>query len=254
MPSWENLTRRGLIGPGWCALYRNEEESTSHLFLSCPYCVEVWKEVCMCLKLNKWYRWEGVSILQAWENWRRLGSSDILNALPLMVTWGIWLARNKMIFKGKECTPAITAGLVCGQVTTLPTRLMIKKQREVLDVAIDRSTPWGYFDGAAQNNICGGGVVLYVNENHYFEMSVGLGAGSNNRAELLSLQLILIFAAKKGCRSLQIFGDSLNVINWVKKIQTCSDLILRNILLTIWEMVETFDLITFTHVYRENNC
>ena len=93
-----------------------------------------------------------------------------------------------------------------------------------------------------------------MNENHYFEMSVGLGAGSNNRAELLSLQLILIFAAKKGCRSLQIFGDSLNVINWVKKIQTCSDLILRNILLTIWEMVETFDLITFTHVYRENNC
>ena len=29
---------------------------------------------------------------------------------------------------------------------------------------------------------------------------------------------------------------------------------LENILLTIWEMVESFDLITFTHVYRENNC
>ena len=100
--------------------------------------------------------------------------------------------------------------------------------------------------------MCGGGAIFYLNENHFFEMSVGLGAGSS--VELLSLQLILIFAAEKGCRTLQIFGDSLNVINWVKRIQTCSDLLLGNILLSIWDMVESFDLITFTHVYRENNC
>ena len=72
------------------------------------------------------------------------------------------------------------------------------------------------FDGASQNNLCGGGVILNLDENQSFELNTGLGAGNNNRVELLSLQLLLIFAAEKGCRTLHIFSDSLNVINWVK--------------------------------------
>ena len=58
-------------------------------------------------------------------------------------------------------------------------------------------------------------------ENHSFELMVGLGEGGTNRAELLSLKILLIFAAEKGCRNLKVFGDSLNVINWVKRIQSC---------------------------------
>ena len=111
-----------------------------------------------------------------------------------------------------------------------------------------------FFDGASQNNLCGGGAILNLDENQSFELITGLGVGSNNRAELLSLQILLIFAAEKGCRTIRIFGDSLNVINWVKKIQTCSDLLLCNILLSIWEVMTSFDMISFTHVYRENNC
>ena len=87
-----------------------------------------------------------------------------------------------------------------------------------------------------------------------FELITGLGEGSNNRAELLILPILLIFVAEKGCSTIRIFGDSLNVINWVKKIQTCSNLLLCNILLSIWEVMESFDMISFTHVYRENNC
>ena len=68
----------------------------------------------------------------------------------------------------------------------------------VLDVELDRSKPWGFFDGTAQNNSCGGGALLYLSENHFFELIAGLGEGNNNLAELLSLKLLLIFAAEKG--------------------------------------------------------
>ena len=44
------------------------------------------------------------------------------------------------------------------------------------------------------------------------------------------------------------------MINWVKTIQTCRDLLSCNILRTIWDVMESFDPITYTHVYRENNC
>ena len=75
---------------------------------------------------------------------------------------------------------------------------------------IDKSIPWAYFDGASQDNqrVCGGGGVLYKSDSHYFHFAAGLGSGSNNYAELMSLRLLMLLALEQGCLSLQIFGDS----------------------------------------------
>ena len=100
----------------------------------------------------------------------------------------------------------------------------------------------------------GGGAILYLAKNHSFELIVGLGEGSNNFAELLSLKLLLIFVAEKGCRTLKVFGDSLNVINLTKRIKIYIDLRLENILISIWEVMNSFEMVSCNHVYRENNC
>ena len=100
----------------------------------------------------------------------------------------------------------------------------------------------------------GRGAILHLAENHSFELIAGLGEGSNNCVELLSLKLLLIFATEKGCSNLKVYGDSLNVINWIKRTQNCRDLCLQNILLSLWDVMETFDMISCAHVYRENNC
>ena len=97
-------------------------------------------------------------------------------------------------------------------------------------------------------------MILFLAENHSFELMTGLGEGSKNFAELLSLKLLLIFAAEKGCRSLNIYGDSLNVINWIKRIQHCRDLRLENILLSILAVINSYDSFSCEHVYKENNC
>ena len=86
---------------------------------------------------------------------------------------------------------------------------------------LDKSMPWGYFDGAAQDNICRGGALLYLSETHFVKLVVGLGGGSNNFAELMSLKLLLVFAAKKGHRNMNFMGDSMNVINWING--TCNN-------------------------------
>ena len=51
----------------------------------------------------------------------------------------------------------------------------------------------------------------------------------------------------------QCFGDSMNVINWVKKTQACRNLRLENILTSISDILDTIDLYSCSHVYRENN-
>ena len=82
---------------------------------------------------------------------------------------------------------------------------------------------------------------------------VGLGEGSNNFSKLLGLKLILIFALEKRCRTLNVYGDSMNVINWIKGIQHCRDMILDNILLSILAVIESYDIFSWEHVYKENN-
>jgi len=121
------------------------------------------------------------------------------------------------------------------------------------ELAIDNSKPWGFFDGAAQNDICGGGSLLYLFDSHFYELTIGLGVGTNNYAELLSMKLLLIFVVEKGCRNLSVLGDSMNVINWIKGIQQCRNIRLENLLASIRGVLHNFDTFDCRHVYRENN-
>lgn len=78
-----------------------------------------------------------------------------------------------------------------------------KQQHKNISVkTIERTFPWAYFDGSAQQDGCGEGVVLHLSEDHYFKIKMGLGRGTNNYLELNSLRLLLIFSLEKGCRQL----------------------------------------------------
>jgi ribonuclease HI len=59
---------------------------------------------------------------------------------------------------------------------------------------------------------------------------MGLGLGTNNYAELMAIKLLLLFAGEKGVQTIQIFGDSMIVINWIHKAQKCHNILLQPIL------------------------
>ena len=140
-----------------------------------------------------------------------------------------------------------------GFYNSFPVHLRAARERRLLEVNIDRSSPWAFFDGASQNNLCGGGAVLYLSETHFFVMSMGLGGGTNNFAELMSLKLLLMFALEKGCTELNFLGDSLNVINWINQTQECRHLRLAHVIYSIRQLLQRLDSFTCRHIYRENN-
>ena len=96
--------------------------------------------------------------------------------------------------------------------------------------------------------MCGGGGVLYLTDDHYFFLTAGLGIGSNNFAELYALKLLLLFALERGCLSLQVFGDSMIVLNWIKELQRYHSIHLVPILVDALAIKHRFDSVTFTHV------
>jgi ribonuclease HI len=80
--------------------------------------------------------------------------------------------------------------------------------------------PSALFDEASQNqnHICGVGAVIHLSENNLLRIKIGLGPGTNNFFELMSLKLLLLFTGEKGIWSIQLFGNSTNVINWVRTL------------------------------------
>jgi ribonuclease HI len=82
---------------------------------------------------------------------------------------------------------------------------------------------------------------------------MGLGRGTNNYVELLALKLLLLYAREKYILHIQIFGDSMNVINWARKHQICHNIFLIPILEDIFHLLDTFDSLVISHVYRDRN-
>ena len=175
VPTWDMLQKCSFQGPGWCVLCKKELETTYHLFLSCCFSIEVWKEVSSVVGFN--CQWEGDSIGNAWDSWWRRILQKHFKMLPLLVIWGIWIARNKAIFKDLASTPALTGMMAVGFFNSFPVHVRAARDRRMIEVDIDRSSPWAFFDGDAQNNMCGGGAVLHLSENLYYVLSMGLGGG-----------------------------------------------------------------------------
>ena len=120
---------------------------------------------------------------------------------------------------------------------------------------IDKSFPWGFFNGVAWGNptICGGGGVFYLSYEHFFQIQLGLWDGTNNYAELMALRILLLFPLEWGHTKLQFFGDSLQVINSANGIEIFHVMRLISLVEDIFWLKVQFELITFHHVYREWN-
>ena len=251
VPTWDNLQKRNVYGPGWCCLCKNAVESTTHLFLQCRFVAEVWKE---CSKMSSiQYRWNGVEMEQAWKLWVSNPANKGVIPLPLIVMWGIWLARNSSIFKDKEVSSESVAVKSINILAAYPQKSSIPKTKNLSIVEIDKSRPWGFFDGASQNNLCGGGALLFLSEDHFFKIAIGLGDGTNNYAEILSLKMLLVFAIEHSVKDLSIYGDSMNVINWTKGTQRCLNLNLENLMDEVLMLLSYFESFSCHHIYRSQN-
>jgi ribonuclease HI len=77
----------------------------------------------------------------------------------------------------------------------------------------------GLFNGSSQGDPPKGGegVILYFSHNHFLSFKDGTGRPTNNHNKLTSLKLVLILYIEKGITQIQVLGDSLLVIRWIKR-------------------------------------
>ena len=195
--------------------------------------------------------WVGESLEGDFPRWWRSGATKALWAIPLIISWGVWLARNDVIFNDLIKVPteiAIKAMGIAKHYVQLNSDL---KTRNILQEQINLEMPWGYFDGAVEGNpsLCGGGVVLFFNLQNHITFKEGLGEGTNNFAELCALILLLTTSLEWGVRTLQMFGDSKIIINWENWFLRCHNFRLIPLSEDILVLKQQFDFLSITHVF-----
>ncbi len=113
-----------------------------------------------------------------------------------------------------------------------------------------------YADGGSRGNpgpSASGFVLLDMDDNIIFKGGVYLGITTNNQAEYQALKIGLEEAQKLGAREVNVFMDSLLVINQMKGIFKVKNRDLWPIHEAIKDQAHFFKKVTYTHVPRELN-
>jgi len=112
------------------------------------------------------------------------------------------------------------------------------------------------FDGCSKGNpgLAGAGAVIYNYEHEIWGKSAFIGdKNTNNEAEYNGLIIGLLEAQNMGIKQLAVEGDSMLVIKQMRvEYKVKSDKIF-DLYTKAKNIAESFETITFTHIYRANN-
>eukprot|EP00253_Pinus_taeda_P035654 PITA_35654 len=251
IPTWDILQDRFFFGPGRCPLCKADGESINHLFTSCTVSLRIWGELSGLLNIKA--QWEPAPLEEVWRTWwNNHPDGNLRNLLPIFF-WGLWLTRNKSLFQDQAISTTAVAINCAAIYSSLPPPEPKKAQNCDIPLNINEASPWGFFDGASQQNRAGAGICIHLNKEHSIRASVGLGQGSNNYAELSALRLLMCWSLQKNISSIQIFGDSMNVVKWVNGNAMRQNQIFRAILDDIMSLKSHFYNFSLCHIYRDKN-
>ena len=153
--TWDIIVRKGREGTGRCYLCKLNIETNLHLGVECPFTQCVWMNLEDILKLNN--LWYGGIVSDFLKTWRLNMKVKHIKTLPIIVLWNIWKAINLVCFEDISMTPAQVSIISLGLMRSLPQDSLVVNIKFVGVEDIDKTYPWGYFDGSSAGDpkICG---------------------------------------------------------------------------------------------------
>eukprot|EP00253_Pinus_taeda_P008374 PITA_08374 len=153
----ENLRKKGIHGPSICCMCREAEESSSHLFIECPFARTCWNLIAS--PLNTGDLPNQITILQkSWgkffpqTNKRKNLTSRMWNSIPPNLCWQIWIAKNKCIFNNKKpCISRTIAKTLALISETIETNGIIQTDSELTDARVKEWMSKFNYEARSQN-------------------------------------------------------------------------------------------------------
>jgi len=255
--TWDNIRRRGFLGPSRCQLCEAQEETIEHLLNNYPFTSRLWDSFavifqqsdrdmgCLFNTLTKWRK--------NFSNNQFHGSAWVLT--PSFIIWNVWKERNNRIFnnvknssqniferilkKIKEIVSTTTRNLPSNRPSATDWRILCRLNLQGLvpqgyvrkgslgDPKLDlwHPPPKGFLkfniDGAFKGNLgeAGHGGVLRDDRGDIIFIFYGnLGKTTNNMVKLMAMEQSLEFLVQENRQNMIIEVDSEIVINFVRRI------------------------------------
>jgi exonuclease III len=250
--TWDNLSKRGFVGPSVCILCGEAAETMNHLLTSCPYTAQIWDQMALIMRTSDYVRDNIADTIADWRD--HPFHSPLLNRIwqltPGFILWQVWKERNRRLFRNiflpwqqcwTNCRRNILETLHLHpwteqDLTGTPSEILILKHWLPLPplppaptsptlVPTPRPSSWSAppidflklnFDGASKGNpgAAGYGVVFRNHHGRILLISAGsLGHTTNNVAELWALVRGLQLAKDHNFNQLLVEGDSQILVN-----------------------------------------
>ena len=129
----------------------------------------------------------------------------------------------------------------------------LKKKLRCIGISSQITFPCGFFDGVASRSIGDASFVLLMGNTHSLNFFMVCGLSTNTKEELLSLLELLAAAKLMGIPFLNIFGDSLVIINWENNVASLDLPCLDQWCEDIRSLMNSFSHLTIKHIYHEHN-
>eukprot|EP00253_Pinus_taeda_P003861 PITA_03861 len=105
--TWDNIRKRGILGPSRCQLCEMHEETMEHILNNCSFPSKLWESFASIFQQSD--RDLG-SITNTLNNWRsNFKNNEVLSITwaltPGFIIWNTWKERNNRIFKGGKTAP-----------------------------------------------------------------------------------------------------------------------------------------------------
>ena len=154
--------------------------------------------------------WGGGSLDYCIYEWHK--SHILYKTLPIFFIWVLWRYRNSIIFEDCKLPFYAIMSWIIRLYSHFPNVSISRKKVGIHHPPLLPSGIVGTFDGAEQGGYCGGGGTLTVASNHVFHFWLGMGSGTNTKAELVALWALLRLARERNIVNISILGDSMAII------------------------------------------
>jgi hypothetical protein len=124
--TWDTRQQKGWEGPNHCLFCKSENESISHLFISCIFTKSIWERLNTILNFKG--VWTGSLLSDCFKSWIK-EKSNITYILTL-IYWYTWLERNFATFKNNA--PSFLSMIT---KTLFPLRRNLFSQKPIQDRA-----------------------------------------------------------------------------------------------------------------------
>lgn len=164
--TWENLKKRGWLGPGICPLCNSAEEDNLHLFFLCKVARKIW----MLLYMFYGFQFDPpASIRDAFISCSK--QKVPWRSIFIIVLWCIWSWRNDYIFNKKRSPLMVLFSNICTFFEDIPSPSPMSFRQQVSPPQKELSSlPRAFFDGAEHEGICGCGFHLVTDIDFSFSV------------------------------------------------------------------------------------